>query len=396
MNLRGLEDLDTGSAKVLLRIDVNSPIDPGTGRILDENRFENHRETFRELTDAAVAVLAHQSRPGRDDFSTTERHAEVLGRQIGRPVEYVGDYFGPEARRTVSEMDPGDVKFLENVRFYSEENLTDLPRERQVKSHPVRALSPLLDFYVNDAFACAHRNQISITGFPEALPSAAGRLMERELKALGRASPGPGTLFVLGGAKIEDSLEVARKVLEAGSRVAAGGLFGNLLVAAKGLDLGEKSEEVLRKNGMEGVIDRARELVEGFEGLLTPMDFAVEEGDERMEVALSELPVDEQVYDIGLETVSLYTEEVRESDAVIFNGPVGVFEEEGFGLGTEAIIRAMADSNAYTVVGGGHIVAALRRTGLGPSMSHVSTGGGALLSYLSGDPFPGLEALRVD
>jgi len=397
LNLNTLDDVQTDGKHALLRIDVNSPIDPGTGRILDKHRFNYHRETLRELEDAAVSVLAHQSRPGKDDFSNLERHADALEKEIGRPVKYVGDYFGPAAREAVENLGPGEVLLLENVRFYSEENMCSLEPGRMAESHPVRALSPLVDLYVNDAFACAHRNQISIAGFPEALPAAAGRLMEREIEALEKAAPGPGTLFLLGGAKIDDSLKAARNVLEKGSRVAATGLFANLLLQAKGVDLGEKSEEILRNNGSTGLLEEAENLLEKHgDEVLLPVDLAVEDDGERVELSVDELPSEKVLSDIGLETISRYTEAVQGSDAVVANGPSGIFEEKLFALGTNELFKSMAQSSAFTVLGGGHVVAALRRTGLDGRMDHVSSGGGALLTQVSGEKLPGLEALRKD
>lgn len=395
MNLKTLDDVETPSLRVLLRVDVNSPIDPTSGKILDTSRFSRNRETLRELEDAAVAVLAHQSRPGKDDFSTLKGHAEVLSDEIGRQVSYVQDYFGPEARRRVRGLEDGEAVLLENVRFYSEENLTDLPRKRQAKSHPVRNLAPLFDLYVNDAFACAHRNQISVTGFPGPLPAVAGRLVEREVAALDRASPAPGTLFLLGGAKMDDSLRAARNVIEKGSRVAATGLFGNLLLAADGVDLGGGSMEILGRNGLPQLLKDAKDLLEKHrDDLLLPVDVAVEGDGERVELRVGELPAERPVSDVGLETVSRFTEEIDAADAVVSNGPAGIFENELFSIGTEELLRAMADSTAFTVLGGGHLVAALRRTGLEDSIGHVSSGGGALLAYVAGDGLPGLRPLR--
>lgn len=397
MNLRTLDDVETASRKVLLRVDVNSPIDPATGRILDDHRFRHHRGTLRELDDAALVVLAHQSRPGRDDFTTLEEHADVLERVAGRPVRYVPDYFGPAARDAVEELEPGEILLLENVRFYSEENLRDLDRDRMGNSHPVDSLAPLHDLYVNDAFACSHRNQISMVGYPAALPAAAGRLVEREISALDRAAPGPGTLFLLGGAKVEDSLRVAENVLREGSTVAATGLFANLLLKAEGHDLGDETERILRENGCtDGALDRAQELAEAHgDALLTPRDVAVASDDERLELFVDELPTNPPLSDIGLETVSAYADRIEDADAVVCNGPAGVFENQLFAVGTEEILKVMADSDAFTVLGGGHIVTALRRAGLQDSMNHVSTGGGALLAYIAGERLPGLETIRA-
>lgn len=397
MNLRTLDDVETASRKVLLRVDVNSPIDPVTGRILDDHRFRHHRATLRELDDAALVVLAHQSRPGRDDFTALEEHADVLERVAGRPVRYVPDYFGPTARDAVEDLEPGDILLLENVRFYSEENLRDLDRDRMRNSHPVEALAPLHDLYVNDAFACSHRNQISMVGYPAALPAAAGRLVEREVAALDRAAPGPGTLFLLGGAKVEDSLHVAENVLREDSTVASTGLFANLMLKAEGHEPGDETERILRENGCtDETLDRARDLIENHrDRLLTPRDVAVSSDDERLELFVDELPADPALSDIGLETVSAYADRIEDADAVVCNGPAGVFENKLFSVGTEELLKVMADADAFTVLGGGHIVTALRRAGLQNAMNHVSTGGGALLTYIADEGLPGLETIRA-
>lgn len=394
MRLHTLDDSETRSRTVLTRIDVNSPMDPVTGRILDEHRFVHHRKTLRELEDAAVAVIAHQSRPGKSDFTTLEKHAAVLEDTIGRRVTYIPDYFGPTARKAIKDMEPGDVLLLENVRFYSEENIRTLDLDQMETSHPVRALAPLFDLYINDAFACSHRNQISMVGYPATLPAAAGRLLEREVTALDRAAPGPGTLFLLGGAKMEDSLNVAENVLAEGSTVAATGLFANLMLQANGKDLGEKSEEILRDNGGGTLLDRARKLLDDHgDSLILPVDIAISQDDDRLELFVDELPVDATISDIGLETVSRYAESIEEADAVVCNGPAGIFEDDLFAVGTNELLSAMASSSAFTVLGGGHIVTALRSAGLEHTIDHVSSGGGALLSYIAGEDLPGLSAL---
>jgi len=215
-----IDDFNVLGKTVLVRVDINSPVDPLTGLLLDDTRIRLHAETIAELADkgAKTVLIAHQSRPGKKDFTTLEQHAEALSKLLNRPVIYVDDIFGSNARASIKSLNNGDILLLENVRFYSEETLQREPAQ-QAETHMVSLLSPLVDLFINDAFAAAHRSQPSLVGFAVKIPSAAGRVMERELKALYSAVSNVERpcVYVLGGVKVDDSIRVMENALEEAS-----------------------------------------------------------------------------------------------------------------------------------------------------------------------------------
>jgi phosphoglycerate kinase len=398
MPLPTLDRVEVKGKTVLLRVDVNSPLDPRTGEILEDSRMRECAPTLRELAEkgARVVVLAHQGRPGDEDFARLEKHAARLSQILGLPVRYVPDVLGPAAKEAVKALKPGEVLLLENVRFCAEESLSGTP-EQMAKTFLVRELSSLADLYVNDAFGAAHRGQPSLVGFGAVLPTYAGRLMERELRGLGRArEPERPCVYVLGGGKSKDSLAMIENVLSKGiaDLILTGGLVAQLFLSASGRDLGGPNERILKEKGFEKERERARKLlsVHG-EKIRLPVDLAVEKGGRREEVEASSLPVEFPVKDVGSRTIREYSELIRKARTVVANGPLGVFEQEGFERGTVEVLRAMADSEAYTIIGGGHMVAAAEKAGVLSRIRHVSTGGGACISFLAGEPMPVVELL---
>ena len=215
-----IDDFDVKGKTVLMRIDINSPVDPNSGIILDDTRMKLHAETIKELSmkGAKTVILAHQSRPGKNDFTTFEQHAEVLSKAVGLEVKYVDSIFSSRARESILALEPGQILLLENVRFYSEEQLKRSPEE-EANSVLVKKLSPLIDIFINDAFAAAHRSQTSLVGFTRVVPSAAGRVMEKELTVIGNALANVQhpCVFALGGMKADDSIMVTENVLENGT-----------------------------------------------------------------------------------------------------------------------------------------------------------------------------------
>ena len=393
-----LDEVDVREKTVLLRVDINSPVDKQTGEILDDTRIRLCAPTIKELSSkgAKVVVLAHQGRPGSDDFTTLEKHARKLSDAVGSKVDYVDDVLGPAAREAIKKMRPGEILLLENVRFYAEETLKGNPEEMS-KTHLVQRLAKLVDIYVNDAFAAAHRKQPSLVGFGPVLPTYAGRLMERELKGLSRAlEPEKPCVYVLGGAKFEDSLTIIEHVLEKNIAdiVLTGGLVGHALLIAGGKDLGPKNMEILNKKGLGEVIDRAKNVIARYgEKVRTPLDVVVESEGKPVELDVNELPTDFAIGDIGSKTVEEYSKIISGAKTVVANGPLGIFEKKGFERGTFKVLEAMANSNAYTIIGGGHVVAAAQAAGMVERIKHVSTGGGACISFLSGESMPVVEML---
>ncbi|MCK4949553.1 MAG: phosphoglycerate kinase [Thermoplasmata archaeon] len=397
-----LDDFDLRGESVLVRVDINSPIDPSSGRILNDSRIRSHVETLQDLEESKTVIMAHQSRPGKADFTTLKAHADRLSYLLGRRVGYVDSLFGSKAIGAIEDMHVGDMLILENTRMFSEEIiLQNRTLAKQSRSHIVRSLAPHMDFFVHDAFAAAHRSQPSLVGFSEVLTTIAGRVMEKELDALNRFLGGvqKPNAAILGGVKADDSIDIARNLLERGvaDKVLTTGMVGNLFLIASGVDVGEANLDLVRKelDDYESVLDEARSLLEKFKGSVEiPKDVVVNRGGKRKGMRVEDLPSDELISDIGLDTIVHFADIIGDSKTAIMNGPAGIFEVPEFSIGTSELLRAMAYSDAYTIIGGGHTVAAAEYFDIAAKMDHVSTGGGSLLEFLSGKTLPGIEVLK--
>lgn len=391
-----LDDISTRGKTILVRVDLNSPMSPG-GSILDDSRFKSHIPTLNDLINSKVVLLAHQSRSGKRDFTTMEAHAQRLERLCRRTVTYVDDIFGSHAINAIRSMKDGDIILLENVRFYSEESLSRSPAEH-ADTAMVKRLAPHADIFVNDAFAVSHRSHLSVIGFTEVLPSVAGRLMEKEIKSLSRGFSDMGTVFVLGGIKANDSIDVienvaARDEIES---ILVTGAVANVFLAADGMDIGRKNLDLINSIGCAMEIERAQKLLEKYgDKIEMPVDLACVHKDDpnkRAEISISELPTDLLINDIGIETIISFSEKIKNAETVIMNGPAGVFEKDAFALGTRELIHAATESK-FSIIGGGHIAAEAYALGVELKISHISTGGGACIDFLSGRTLPGIEAL---
>ena len=397
-----LTDFDYQGKTVFLRADLNSPVN--RGKIISDARFRAVLPTILYLLEhgAKVVIGTHQSKPYNEDYITTEQHAEILSRLLGTDIEYVEDIFGRYARERITSLRPGEAIILENLRFAAEE-VRYRPMEECEKTFFVKKLAPLIDYVVNDAFAAAHRSQPSLVGFARLKPMAMGFLMEREVKALSRAyeSDERPRVYVLGGAKVGDSLRVALNVLknDRADFILTGGLVGHVFTLAKGYDLGEANIEFMDKKGLIRFVDLAEEILnEFYPRIRTPVDFAVNYKGERFEIDLlsdekrffDEYPI----LDIGSRTVEKYGDILKKARVIVANGPMGVFEMEEFAVGTVGVFRAIGESPAFSVVGGGHSIASIYRYGI-RGITHVSTGGGAMLNFFAGERLPVLEALRI-
>ncbi len=394
-----MDDFDLDNKTVLVRVDINSPVDPATGLILDDTRIKLHAETIEELSNkgAKTVVLAHQSRPGKKDFTTLKQHAESLAKILNHKVKYVDDIFGSNARTAISRMKRRDIILLENVRFYSEEILKRDPK-LQSETHMVQKLSPLADYFINDAFAAAHRSQPSLVGFAFILPSAAGRVMERELKALYNAlnNVKKPCIFILGGVKVDDSIMVMENVLKNGSAdyILTTGLVANIFLWASGVNIGKYNKNFIERKGYCHFVKKSKKLLKNYsEQILIPKDVAVCIGEKRVEFSVDEIP-NQPIYDIGTETITEYAGYIRKAETLFANGPAGVFEKEEFNIGTDDILNAIASSNAFSIIGGGHLAAAANQMGLSGGISHISSGGGASINLLAGEDLPVVKVLR--
>ena len=394
-----IDDFDVEDKTVLVRIDINSPVDPSSGIILDDTRLKLHAQTVKELSSkgAKVVLLAHQSRPGKKDFSTLAQHADALSGILNLRVKYIDSLFSNAAKEAIKALKPHEILLLENARFYSEETLSRTPLE-QSKTHLVTQLSPLIDYFVNDAFAAAHRSQPSLVGFTVNTPSAAGRVMEKELTVIQDALDNVEhpCVFLLGGMKPEDSIDVMENVLSNGTAdsVLTTGIVGNIVLWASGADIGEVNKKFIIAKGYEDMVARSKDLIERFgDKVKYPIDVACQIDGNRVDIDSSEIP-NESIFDIGEKTIAFYAKEIRNAKYIFANGPAGVFEDPQFAMGTEDLINAMANSDGFTLIGGGHIAAATAGLGLEEYMSHLSSGGGACISMLAGKELAAVEALK--
>lgn len=390
-----LDDVETAGRTVFLRVDINAPLDPVSKRILNDSRIKATVDTIDDLSDARVVLGAHQSRPGKYDFTSLELHARVLQMYLNSRVSFVDDILGERAQRAIGGLRPGDVLVLDNLRMIEEENRQGTPKE-VAGTEMVKTLSPFFDVAVNDAFAAAHRSQPSLVGFGEVMPMAAGRLMERELKAINRVVDDPERpcVFVLGGVKVEDRIPVIRRVLRDGiaDRVLIGGLVRDTFQLALGHD----------PDKLEALTDAERALVEEAGGLLDeygdmigmPIDVALDVKGERVEIHVDSLTDETNVYDVGLNTLARFCDEIRRAGTVVAEGPMGMFERRLFNVGTKEILRAMAECEGFTLVGGGHLGGLASMMDVDWRMGHVSTGGGAMLTLLAGGRMPVVDALE--
>jgi len=397
-----LDDLDLDGSKVLVRVDFNSPIDPERRDLMDDTRIVSHVETLRGLRDAAVVVLAHQSRPGKNDFTTLHPHARRLRRHLDSPVHFEDTLFSNNALKRIDELESGEVLLLENVRFYSEEISLKGDAETLSKCRYIRKLAPHFDIFVNDAFAAAHRAQPSTVGFMPHLPSAAGMLMDRELTILGKvlSSSQRPAIALLGGAKADDSIRIMENMLDNDivDKVLTTGVVGNIMLMAKGVSLGEPSESFIRKHisKADEILAKGKSLLEKYKDRIeVPTDVALNVDGTRRGLTVERLPSEKPIHDIGLDTVVHYANEIESAGSVIVNGPSGVFELPEFAFGTEELFLALSRSKGFTVAGGGETSAVLTRMGLKGEIDHVSTGGGACISMLGGTRLQVDQALRT-
>jgi len=390
-----LSDFEKRDKRVLLRLDINCPLDPTTNQILDDTRIGSAKPTLDMLVDARVAVLSHQSRPGREDFTSLEQHSTLLQKHCTQRVRFIDDVMGPAARQAIKELKKGEVLVLDNVRLCAEENLQERG-EKLTRTNLVRRLAPFFDLYVNDAFAAAHRSQASLVAFPYVLPSAAGKLMERELGALKRLleEPDRPSTYVLGGAKIEDKVPVIENILSTrkGDHVLLGGVVGKVFLKAAGQRFNENEEEELAKSQQQ--VEKAKHILAKYKKqIIVPSDFGTLERGKRVNVPVEKMRGAGVSLDIGPRTTEDFARIINRSKTVVANGPIGVFEQEGFETGTRSLLESMANSNAFTVIGGGHLAGYAGILGIAEKFSHVSTAGGAMLSLLAGEELPAIVAL---
>ena len=385
MNKRSVKDLDVGGKRVLVRVDFNVPV--RDGEVTDDTRIRRALPTIRHLLSegARPLLISHLGRPkGEPDPKyAMDPVAARLGELLGEPVEKLDAAVGPEVEEALDDWD--GVVLLENSRFY--------PGETENDPEFADQLAALADLYVDDAFGAAHRAHATTVGVAQRLPAAAGLLLEEEIDYLDAVLENPERPFVaiLGGAKVSDNLGVIESLLETADSLLVGGAMCFTFFKALGYEIGDSLVE-------DDYLEEASRLMgEADERLILPVDVvvadAMEEGVESETVPVDDIPTGKMGLDIGHDTVVRFEGYISDASTIFWNGPMGVFEIEAFASGTEGVARAVADSDATSVVGGGDSVAAVNKLGLEEQMSHISTGGGASLEYVEGKELPGVAVL---
>jgi len=394
-----LDDFSFDNKTVLLRVDFNMPLDKNTLDIIDTTRIKRVLPTIKELIEknGKIVILAHQGRKGSWDFTSLEKHAKALENLLGREVKFVDDVYGKKAKDAIKNLNTKEVLLLDNVRKFDGETDKKSAKEHS-QSDLVQNLYQIADIFVNDAFAAAHRAQCSLVGFTEVMPSCAGRLMEKELTTLREImeKPEKPSVFLFGGAKFSDVIVTIERLLDkkTADKIILTGLPANAFLKAEGVDLGDKNEEMLEKEGTAENYNEIKNLISKYKDkIYLPIDFAQQENENRKEIDLSDLPTNYNLYDIGEKSINNFKDILSDAKTVFLSGPCGVFENPSFMKGTKEIFTFVAQSDVFSIVGGGHTVAAVEQLGLDNKISHISTGGGSLEKFMMGEKLPVVEAL---
>lgn len=405
--MQPLEAFELAGKTVLLRVDINSPIDPATRKIVNTNRIEKSLPTIRHLLEhgAKLAMIAHQGDTlDYHNLMSMQEHADILSKLIGSRVHYIDDVCGPAAQNEVQSLKPREAVLLGNLRYLGEElstfeNAVKLEPAQMLDTWLVRGLAPLVDLYVNDAFAAAHRNAPSMVAFQEIKPTAAGKLLFDEVAALNRvmAEPEHPCVFVLGGAKISDAFGMMQQVLEAGTadQILACGITGEIMLLAAGYPLGNTKEQFLRDRSLLEFVPEAESYLRDYgDKILYPTDLAYEVDGARVEISIDDLPAEQMYMDIGAATITAYETAIQQARTLFVNGPPGVYENPLFENGTQAIWQAIARATGYSVIGGGDTVTAASRYVEPGDIDYICTAGGAMVRYLSGKKLPLMAAME--
>lgn len=377
MKLKTISDIDVKNKTILLRSDLNSEIK--NGKPVDSERISESTKTIQELrkNKAKIVILAHQGRPGDADFTSLKLHAKLLNKYV--KVTFVPDILGEKAIKAIKNLKAGEAILLENIRNIPEELKPADPNPL------IKALAPLADLYINDAFSVSHRDQTSITGFPKVLPSAVGRLMQKELESIEKLKI-KNALFILGGDK-EENIKIMQNCQ---GKFLTCGVFGQLCSIAKGTDFGAQNKFL--KNKIDSLVPKLKPLIHKY---TTPIDFAVNAKEKRQEIFVQDFPSKYEIFDIGKNTIAFYTDQIRQAKVILMKGTAGYCEDNKFTVGTKALYEAMIKSKAFKVLAGGHTTTALKQFKISKDkFDYISLSGGAFVSYLSGEKLPGLEALK--
>jgi phosphoglycerate kinase len=401
--VKTINDLDVAGKTVLLRADFNVPLaKDGSGVITDDGRIVAALPTIQALTAAGakVVIVAHLGRPkgiGFEESGSLAPVAKRLSELLGAEVALASDVTGDSAKATVAALQPGQVALLENVRFDAREASKDEAKRKELAEE----LAALADLYVSDGFGVVHRKQASVSDIAALLPAAAGKLVEKEVKSFSKvlADPDRPYVVILGGSKVSDKLGVINNLIDSVDRLLIGGGMAYTFLAAQGATVGNSLLEADQIETVKGYIAKAA--AKGIE-LLIPVDTVVADAfpgkdnptPARQVVDSTAIPDGWMGLDIGPKTIELFKSRLVDAKTVVWNGPMGVFEVPEFATGTLEVAKAIAASDAFSVIGGGDSAAAVRQLGLEDGFSHISTGGGASLELLEGKVLPGLAVLE--
>ena len=393
MDILTLDDFDLKGKTVLLRVDLNVPIDHDTKEILGEYRIEEAAITIKALNSAKIVVISHQGRVGRKDFVGMNNHAKVLEKYCGKKVKYVQDVIGASAIEEIKNMNDDDIIMLDNLRLCAEENY-EFSLEDSAKTIMVKRLAGLFDLFVLDSFPSAHRTHPSLVGFAQVLPTCAGKLIEKEVMQLQKildVAKGPYTI-VLGGSKVGDRLMAIKKLIDnkRADHILLTGIIANVFMRAQGrikfpLNIKREDEHVANAHTLIGEHPYI---------FSTPVDVAVNNNGSRTEIDVRDLQNDDEIFDVGQKTIEHYGKTISGSGTVFISGPAGYFEKDDFKTGTKALLEYVANSMATTIVSGGHLTTALKKYELSNKVDHISTAGGALVRYLAGEELPMIKSLE--
>jgi phosphoglycerate kinase len=397
IKIRTIDEYDYRGRTVLLRVDINSPIDPVSKTIVNDNRIKKSIPTIRDILEkgAKLVIIAHQGDTlDNQNLIPMWEHAKKLSSYLGKEISYIDDVCGPAAQEAVKGLKEGEAILLGNLRYLTEEvstfeNAVKLKAEEMLDTYLVRGLAPLCDYYVNDAFAAAHRNAPSMVAFQELLPTAGGRVIVDEVRALTKVMENPDkpSVFVLGGAKISDAFGMMKQVLQNGTadKILACGVTGEIMQMALGRKLGKKTEKFIEDRSLDVFIEPAKQYLEAYpDKIEVPLDFAYEDDGKRKEVMAESLPCEYMLMDIGRKTIEKYDKIIKCAGTIFVNGPAGVYENMLFEKGTRSIWEAVASAKGYSVIGGGDTVSAASRFIDLANINYVCTGGGAMVRFLSG------------
>lgn len=387
MELPSVRDIDFEDKTVIMRVDYNLPLDEN-GKITDHTRISSTLRTLNHITNdgAKVVLVAHLGRPkDREAHLRMDVVAEKLSELIGVSVKKLDACTGANVEKCVRKMKPGDIILLENIRFYPEET----EKNEKVREEFARHLAKLGDIYVNDAFAASHRNHASITGIPRFLPSCCGLSFLREVNMINSIVSQPERPYVaiIGGAK-DDKMLCIESLLPKVDKILMGGTIGNTFLKARGFDVGDSICD-------ETLVEKAKALLQtAGDKILLPDDVMVENSSESEQFPVTEVRKGMKIMDIGPETIVNYKNALRRARTVIWTGPLGMFEKRPYEKGTLYIASFISGIEAKTLVGGGDTISAMQKLNMVERMTHISTGGGAFIDYITKERFPGLEALR--